>query len=144
MYEIAISLLRRLREMLAEGHEFAYLHDLDSALEGDDAVLTAFLASNRLWGGAGSIADQASAAAAKLEGPWSGCWQSLAESRSGLAKPIRGQQHGPQFSTSGTRKTSNHAMELTGTRVRPTFSIARTIPLRATAASGPGSSSCSR
>ena len=59
MYEIAISLLRRLREMLAEGHEFAYLNELDSALEGGDAALTTFLTSNALWGGAGSIADQA-------------------------------------------------------------------------------------
>ena len=45
--------------MLAGGHEFTYLSDIDAALEGDAAALTAFLVSNTLWGGAGSIADQA-------------------------------------------------------------------------------------
>jgi hypothetical protein len=59
MYETAISLLRRLRQMLADGREFSHLSDVDSALEGDDSALTAFLTSNALWGGSGSIADQA-------------------------------------------------------------------------------------
>jgi len=45
--------------MLADGHEFTYLSDIDAALEDEEAALAAFLVSNTLWGGAGSIADQA-------------------------------------------------------------------------------------
>jgi len=59
MFERAVVLLRQLREMLESGHEHIYLEDLDAALLGDESALSAFLTSNTLWGGAGSIADQA-------------------------------------------------------------------------------------
>jgi hypothetical protein len=52
-------LLKQLREMLDSGGEHAYTHDIDVALAGDDDVLRSFITSNELWGGAGSIADQA-------------------------------------------------------------------------------------
>ncbi len=35
------------------------MDDIGAALSGDDAALVAFLTSNELWGGAGSIADEA-------------------------------------------------------------------------------------
>ena len=45
--------------MLTSSGEHAYTDEIDAALSGDDAALVAFLTSNTLWGGAGSIADQA-------------------------------------------------------------------------------------
>ena len=52
-------LLERLRDMITSAGEHAYTNEIDAALSGDDAALVAFLTSNTLWGGAGSIADQA-------------------------------------------------------------------------------------
>ena len=59
MFERVIPLLQQLREMLLATGQHAYVDELDSALSGDDTALVAFLTSNTLWGGAGSIADQA-------------------------------------------------------------------------------------
>jgi hypothetical protein len=57
--ERARSLLKELRNMLAAGGEDRYLSEVDAALAGDENVLWSFLTSNELWGGAGSIADEA-------------------------------------------------------------------------------------
>jgi hypothetical protein len=51
-------LLQRLRDMLEKNGEHHFVKDIDVVLAGDDTVLWAFLTSNELWGGAGSIADQ--------------------------------------------------------------------------------------
>ena len=59
MFERVIPLLKQLRELLIATGGHAYIAELDSALTGDDAAVVAFLTSNTLWGGAGSIADQA-------------------------------------------------------------------------------------
>jgi hypothetical protein len=59
MFERVVTLLRELREMLTFAGQHAYTEDIDAALSGDDAALEAFLTSNMLWGGAGSIADSA-------------------------------------------------------------------------------------
>ena len=53
------SLLQQLRDMLDKGGEHHFVEIIDAALAGDDPALTSFLTSNELWGGAGSIADQA-------------------------------------------------------------------------------------
>ena len=45
--------------MLVAGGEDRYLGEVDAALAGDENVLWSFLTSNELWGGAGSIADEA-------------------------------------------------------------------------------------
>jgi hypothetical protein len=52
-------LLEQLRDMLESGGEHLYSRDIDAALAGDDDALRSFVTSNELWGGAGSIADQA-------------------------------------------------------------------------------------
>jgi hypothetical protein len=51
------SKLEKLRQLLAEGNEQAYVELIDKALVGDDDSIRAFLVSNELWGGSGSIAD---------------------------------------------------------------------------------------
>ena len=45
--------------MLTSAGQHAYIDEIDAALSGDDTALVAFLTSNTLWGGAGSIADEA-------------------------------------------------------------------------------------
>src|ERR1700682_6383868 len=59
MFERVVSLLRQLREMLISAGQHACTEEIDSALSGDDTAVVAFLTSNTLWGGAGSIADEA-------------------------------------------------------------------------------------
>jgi hypothetical protein len=59
MFARVVTLLRELREMLISADQHAYTGEIDTALSGDDAALVAFLTSNTLWGGAGSIADEA-------------------------------------------------------------------------------------
>lgn len=45
--------------MLTSAGQHTYTEAIDSALSGGDAAVVAFLTSNTLWGGAGSIADEA-------------------------------------------------------------------------------------
>jgi hypothetical protein len=52
------ALLKQLREMLEKNQEHRFVRDIDAALAGNDTTLWAFLTSNELWGGTGSIADQ--------------------------------------------------------------------------------------
>jgi hypothetical protein len=59
MFERVVSLLQQLREMLISAGQHAYTEKIDSALSSDDSAVVAFLTSNTLWGGAGSIADAA-------------------------------------------------------------------------------------
>ena len=52
-------LLERLRDQLSVGGEHRFAGDVDAALASCDDAVAAFVMSNELWGGAGSIADQA-------------------------------------------------------------------------------------
>jgi hypothetical protein len=51
--------LTYLADVLARAGEKAFAEQVRAALAGDDIATKAFLVSNDLWGGAGSIADQA-------------------------------------------------------------------------------------
>jgi hypothetical protein len=51
--------LVELRELLQACGEHVHLAGLSDALEGDDGAMNVYLQSNDLWGGSGSIADQA-------------------------------------------------------------------------------------
>jgi len=51
--------LKQLKDLLAEGGEAYYSSYLDKVLGGNEGEIWSFLCSNELWGGAGSIADQA-------------------------------------------------------------------------------------
>lgn len=50
--------LQQLEKLLASGGESSYAARLAECLRGDEAEVSAYLTSNELWGGAGSIADQ--------------------------------------------------------------------------------------
>ncbi|HEX4653131.1 MAG TPA: hypothetical protein VH227_02695 [Candidatus Udaeobacter sp.] len=52
-------LLEQLRDQLDEGGEHRFAGDVEAALASCDDAVAAFVMSNQLWGGAGSIADQA-------------------------------------------------------------------------------------
>ena len=51
--------MKQLRDMIESNGEHLYTREIDAALIGDDDALRSFVISNELWGGAGSIADQA-------------------------------------------------------------------------------------
>jgi hypothetical protein len=51
--------LQQLLQVLQSGGESVFSSFVSSACDGSDAELLAFLRSNELWGGSGSIADQA-------------------------------------------------------------------------------------
>ena len=51
--------LRELATLLQAGGESDFAHTIDKALKTAEAAITDLLVSNDLWGGAGSIADQA-------------------------------------------------------------------------------------
>jgi hypothetical protein len=51
--------LKQLKDLLAEGGEAYYSTYIDKVLGSDEEDIWLFLCSNELWGGAGSIADQA-------------------------------------------------------------------------------------
>ncbi len=51
--------LQKLADVLEQTEEHRFAAIVREQTNGDDAALTAFLISNELWGGAGSIADQA-------------------------------------------------------------------------------------
>lgn len=51
-------ILRSISKLLEQYNAYCY-GGLDKALSGDESQLLDFLKSNELWGGAGSIADQA-------------------------------------------------------------------------------------
>jgi len=51
--------LQSLSKVLRECGELALAVEVEDAISGSDDGLGAFLTSNELWGGAGSIADQA-------------------------------------------------------------------------------------
>jgi hypothetical protein len=53
------ALLGQLRDLLSVGGEHRFAGDVDAALASCDDAVAAFVMSNELWGGAGSIADQA-------------------------------------------------------------------------------------
>jgi hypothetical protein len=69
MIERVMPLLEQLREMLTSAGEHTYTQEIDQALSGDDAALVAFLTSNTLWGGAGSIADEACGSSRETKRP---------------------------------------------------------------------------
>lgn len=53
------NILSKIRDLLRQGNDLECSELLQNAIQGDELVLKAFLNSNDLWGGAGSIADQA-------------------------------------------------------------------------------------
>ena len=52
-------ILESLRVVLEEGGDFHSCGLVTTALDGEDEQIEAFVTSNELWGGSGSIADQA-------------------------------------------------------------------------------------
>ncbi len=62
MFEPEMNMREELRELLAvlqKAEEGTSVAQLEAALKGTDDEYRSFLTSNELWGGAGSIADQA-------------------------------------------------------------------------------------
>ena len=59
MTEELLSILEQLKHLLSEGGEPHYVNYIQKALEGGEEDAWEFLCSNELWGGAGSVADQA-------------------------------------------------------------------------------------
>lgn len=59
MMKEVVSKLGQLKHLLSEGGDTCYLDNLQKALDGDDETIWEFLCANELWGGAGSVADQA-------------------------------------------------------------------------------------
>ena len=53
------ALLEQVRDLLSVAGEHRFAGDVDAALASCDDTVAAFVMSNELWGGAGSIADQA-------------------------------------------------------------------------------------
>ncbi len=53
------ALLEQLRDQLSAGGEHRFAGDVDAALASCDDAVAAFVMSDELWGGAGSIVDQA-------------------------------------------------------------------------------------
>ncbi|MHC4412538.1 MAG: hypothetical protein ACYSW6_06140 [Planctomycetota bacterium] len=51
--------LKQLRDLLRDGNENYQANQVEDALVGSDDNLRTYITSNELWGGAGSIADQA-------------------------------------------------------------------------------------
>jgi hypothetical protein len=51
--------LKQLQDLLRSGQENYQANQIENALSGSDDDLTAYITSNELWGGAGSVADQA-------------------------------------------------------------------------------------
>jgi hypothetical protein len=51
--------LRQLLDLLRSGNEFDQANEIETALAGSDKAIRKYIASNELWGGAGSVADQA-------------------------------------------------------------------------------------
>jgi hypothetical protein len=51
--------LEKLRNVLMQNHEDDFAKSVDTALLGSNEDILRFLVSNEVWGGAGSIADQA-------------------------------------------------------------------------------------
>jgi len=51
--------LREIAELLQKGGETRYAEQIEEVLRGTEVDLKAYLTSNELWGGSGSIADQA-------------------------------------------------------------------------------------
>lgn len=51
--------LVKIKELMHTGNDQVYFEMIQKVLQGDDKELWVFLTSNDLWGGAGSIADQA-------------------------------------------------------------------------------------
>lgn len=58
----------QLRDLLSQVNDHRYDGDLGKALAGDEGALWKFLVSNTMWGGAGSIADEAPIDNAELKG----------------------------------------------------------------------------
>ena len=52
-------LLAALKHILVQNNESRFVSAVDGAIAGSDERLEAFLVSNELWGGPGSIADEA-------------------------------------------------------------------------------------
>jgi hypothetical protein len=53
------ALLQQVRDQLTASGEHRFAGDVDAALASCDDAVAAFVMSNELWGGAGSIAEQA-------------------------------------------------------------------------------------
>jgi hypothetical protein len=52
-------LLEQMRDQLSDGGEHRFAGDVDAALASCDDAVAAYVMSNELWGGAGSIAEEA-------------------------------------------------------------------------------------
>jgi len=59
MMEELVNILEKLKRLLSEGGDLYYASHIQKALESGEKDTWEFLCSNELWGGAGSIADQA-------------------------------------------------------------------------------------
>ena len=57
--EELVTKLGELSQILSEGDESYYTSNIQKALDGGEEDAWEFLCSNELWGGAGSVADQA-------------------------------------------------------------------------------------
>ena len=53
------NILTKIKGLMHAGNDQVYFEMIQKVLQGDDEELWKFLTSNDLWGGAGSIADQA-------------------------------------------------------------------------------------
>lgn len=53
------NILTKIKGLMHAGNDQEYFEMIQKVLQGNDEELWAFLTSNDLWGGAGSIADQA-------------------------------------------------------------------------------------
>lgn len=57
--EAAAKVLAEIAHLLETGHEEQLAYRVQDSLSGSDQAIEEFLRSNELWGGAGSIADEA-------------------------------------------------------------------------------------
>ena len=107
------ALLKQLREMLEKNGEHRFVRDIDAALAGDDTALLAFLTSNELWGGAGSIADQGCGPRRETRRPLEQLLAELGREQIALGRTNSRTEYGLLPSSSGMHKTSNQSMKPT-------------------------------
>ena len=106
-------LLERLRDQLSVGGEHRFAGDVDAALASCDDAVAAFVMSNELWGGAGSIADQALGGRSPERLQLERLLIELGREQIAMGYATRAPKCGHQPLTSDTLKTSNQAMQRT-------------------------------